>query len=154
MNPVLSVKRLKQPRSLDAFLGKDSHLRKLVDQVNANAALLQSVQQWLPSPLEQHCQAAHILDGQLVLYTDSPAWVMRLRFSAPKILEGLRPTSPNLRGVRVRVQLPQPPRQRPQQKPVLSTTARDILREAASGLDNPDLQAALMRLSQLAERKR
>jgi hypothetical protein len=146
------VKRIKRPRSLGSFFGRSSHLRQLVSQVQANTELLQAVRRGLPSPLDRHCHAAHIQDGQLVLFTDSPAWVMRLRFSTPKILEELRKTLPNLRGVRVRVQLPQPPRQRPRRRPVLTQATRDMLRETAATMDNPGLKAALERLSRLTGR--
>jgi hypothetical protein len=147
------VKRTNQPRSLDSFLGNDSHLRRLAKQAMANTELLQTVQGCLPSPLHQHCHAAHIQDGQLVLFTDSPAWVMRFRFSTPQILEELRKTRPNLRGVRVRVQLTQQSRPRARRRPLLSQGTRDILRETAADVDNPGLKAALERLSQLARGK-
>lgn len=143
------MKRTKQPRSLNSFLGKDSHLRQLVKQAQANTALLQAVQGCLPSPLDQHCLAAHIHEGQLVLFTDSPAWVMRFRFSTPQILAELHKTRPNLRGVRVRVQLVQQSRPRTRRRPMLSQEARAMLRETAAGVDNPGLKAALKRLSTL-----
>lgn len=146
------MKRIKTPRSPGSFLGRDSHLKQLVEQARANSELLLTVQQWLPAPLHLHCHAAHVHDGQLVLYTDSPAWVMRLRFSAPQILEGLRKTLPNLRGVRVRVQLAQPSRQRRRQRPAIPRSAATTLREAAAGIEDPALRAALERLGRLAER--
>lgn len=153
MNPVDFVKHIKTPRTLGSFLGKDRHLRHLVEQAKANSTLLETVQQWLPAPLHLHCHAAHVHDGQLVLYTDSPAWVMRLRFSAPQILEGLRKTLPNLRGIRVRVQLAEQTRQRKRRRPQLPDSARELLRETAENLDNPELSAALQRLSRLAVKK-
>jgi hypothetical protein len=137
-----------------SFLSKDNHLRQLVEQARRNTELLQAVHQWLPAPLHLHCPAAHVQEGQLVLYTDSPAWVMRLRFSSPQLLEGLRKTVPNLRGVRVRVQLAQPVRQRQRRRPTLPQSARDLLRETASSVDNPKLRAALERLSQSAKQRK
>jgi hypothetical protein len=147
------VKRTRQPRPLNSFLGRDSHLRQLVKQAQADTDLLRTVRDCLPVPLDQHCHAAHIQDDQLVLFTDSPAWVMRFRFCTPQILAALHKTRPNLRGVRVRVQLAQRSRPRVRHRPQLSQGARDMLRETAAGVDNPGLKAALERLSKLPGRE-
>jgi hypothetical protein len=144
---VSPVKRINKPQSLGSFFRTDSHLRALLEQLQGQNELLQQVQAQLPEALRPHCHAAHIQDGQLVLFTDSPAWVMRLRFSTAQILTALRTTRPNLRGMRVRVQLPQRRSRRPQGRARLSEDARRHLRETADGLDNGPLQAALERLS-------
>lgn len=143
----MSVKRINKPQSLGTFFRNDRHLRALLEQLHGQSDLLLQVQAQLPEPLRPHCHATHVQDGQLVLFTDSPAWVMRLRFCTAQILAGLRTSQPNLRGVRVRVQLPQRQPRPPQKRARLSENARRHLQEAAAGLEQGPLQAALERLS-------
>jgi hypothetical protein len=143
----LPVKRINKPQSLGSFFHTDSHLRALLKHVRGHGELLSQVRGQLPEALGPHCQAAHIKDGQLVLFTDSPAWVMRLRFSAAQILAGLRKTHPNLRGLRVRVQLPQHRPQRTKTRAKLSESSRRHLQDTAAALEQGPLQAALKRLS-------
>ena len=143
----MSVKPVNKPQSLGKILGNSGHLRGLIQQAQQNTALLLEVHTLMPEALRAHCHAAHIHDQQLVLFTDSPAWVMRLRFCSSQLLTGLRTSSPNLRGVRVRVQLPSRQPRQPKPRCKLSEDARRHLRETAAGLENPALAAALERLS-------
>jgi hypothetical protein len=141
------VKPVNKPQSLGKILGNSGHLRGLIQQAQHNTEVLLEVRALMPDALRSHCHAAHIQDQQLVLFTDSPAWVMRLRFCSTQILTGLRATRPNLRGVRVRVQLPQRQTRQAKRRSKLSEDARRHLQEAAAGLENPALAAALVRLS-------
>lgn len=141
------MKPVNKPRSLGKILGSTEQLRGLIDQARQNTELLLRVRASMPEALRAHCHAAHIQDQQLVLFTDSPAWVMRLRFSSPQILSGMRATLPNLRGIRVRVQLAERKLQARKRHVVLSNEARRHLKEAAAGIDNSELAAALERLS-------
>ena len=143
----MSVKPVNKPQSLGKIIGTSSHLRDLILQAQQNINLLSQVGALMPDTLRSHCHAAHIQDQQLVLFTDSPAWVMRLRFCSTQILTGLRTARPNLRGVRVRVQLPQRQPRQPKRRSKLSEDTRRHLREAAAGLENTALAAALERLS-------
>jgi len=141
------VKSIKKPRPLGSFLRDNHQLRSLVEQLHSHADLLEQVRNLLPEALRPHCHAAHIQDQQLVVYTDSPAWVMRLRFSSTQLLSGLRATRPNVRGVRVRVQLPQGRPHRPAPRAQLTEAARQHLQQAARAMDEGPLRAALERLS-------
>lgn len=145
----MSVKPVNKPQSLGKILGNSSHLRDLMKQAQQNTCLLQEVQALMPEALRSHCHAAHIHEHQVVLFTDSPAWVMRLRFCSAQILTGLRTTRPNLRGARVRVQLPQREPRQAKRQMTLSENTRSHLRETAAGLENTDLAAALERLSRI-----
>jgi hypothetical protein len=142
----LFVKRVKKPRPLTQLFSESSHLRGLLDRVDENARLLGEVQAELPPGLRPHCHAAHIESQQLVLFTDSPAWVMRLRFCSAQLLASLRTARPNLKGVRVRVQLPQRAPRPAQPRASLSPQARQQLLETAATLEEGPLRTALERL--------
>jgi hypothetical protein len=140
------VKSVKKPRPLQQLFRESRHLRGLLEQVDDHSRLLAQVHQALPAPLRAHCHAAHIEAAQLVLFTDSPAWVMRLRFSSTAILTAMRSTRPNLKGIRVRVQLPGRALKRPARRAELSEQARQHLRDTAAALEPGPLRDALERL--------
>lgn len=140
------MKSVKKPRPLQQLLRDSRHLRDLLAQVDDHTRLLAQVHQALPPPLRAHCHAAHIEAAQLVLFTDSPAWVMRLRFSSSAILTAVRGTRPNLKGIRVRVQLPPRALKRPTRRAQLSEQVRQHLRDTAADLEQGPLRDALERL--------
>jgi hypothetical protein len=108
--------------------------------------LLASVRGHLPAALASACGYAQVRDRQLLVYVDSAAYASRLRFLAPTLLAALRREFPGLKTIqfRVRPSSSEPPAQR---RAVLSGTARTALRNAATHIDDRELQAALARLS-------
>lgn len=145
----MSVKPINKPKSLGKILNNNNHLRSLISQAKQNTDLLLLVQTALPDVVRSHCHAAHISEQQLVLFTDSPAWVMRLRFCTTQLLDCLHKSHPNVRGVRVRVQLPERAVTKTKRKRTLSEDTRHHLEEMADSLDNPALADALKRLSRI-----
>lgn len=141
-----SVKPVNKPRSLGTILSTNSHLQSLLSQARQNTDLLLQVRGALPAGVRDHCLAAHLTNAQLVLFTDSPAWVMRLRFSSQALTDALRKTGVTVQGVRVRVQLSEQRSRRRQQPARLSEPARRQLLDAADTLENPALAEALRRL--------
>lgn len=141
------MKSVKKPRSVGSIFNATEHLRELLASAQKNTDLLLQVQGLLPQAIRAHCHAAHLRDGQLVLFTDSPAWVMRLRFCSSQLVQGLGATGSNVRGIRVRVQLPERVLRRRKSAARLSEGTRQQLRETAEHLDNPALAEALKRLS-------
>lgn len=141
------MKTVKKPQPITQLVANNRQLRELARQLQANADLLALVHDHLPDNLRAHCHAAHLQDQQLVLFTDSPAWVMRLRFCSAQVLGAVRATRSNVRGMRVRVQLPERAARRPKRRASLSEQARRHLAETAATIENAALKAALERLS-------
>ncbi|MGA7802596.1 MAG: DciA family protein [Gammaproteobacteria bacterium] len=108
----------------------------------------------LPPVLHPHCQVVALSRDSVVLATDSPVWAARLRYYTPQILKHFAQRNDvNPRTVRVRIL----PRTEPRQaavpnQPILSTQNCKLLRQAADGIDHPQLQKALRRLATRGER--
>ena len=108
------------------------------------------IQDLLPSPLKEHCRVLSVRDTVLVLAADSPVWAARLRFHSPRLVKQLvNNKTVKLRTVQVRVRpadIPPESVKRPV-KPVLSEDSSIALEQAARGVRDPELKAALFRLA-------
>lgn len=135
-----------KPKSVGDFLRK----RKLIGlyrEVEAQKKLLDSIRPLLPNSLGPHCTAAHLREGQMVLFTDSPAWASRLRYSIPEIQEKMVRAGIAVSSVRIRVNPSSlvPPRE-PRKANRLSAANAELLLKVATTIDDPALGAVLRRL--------
>ena len=64
---------------------------------------LQWVQRELPAELSGHVTGVTEQAGELVIFAESAAWGVRLRYAAPQLLNVLGSQSANIVGVRIRV---------------------------------------------------
>ena len=64
---------------------------------------LQWVKRELPEELALHVTGAMEQSGELVIFAESAAWGVRLRYAAPQLLEVLGGQPANIVGVKVRV---------------------------------------------------
>ena len=124
-------------------------LRRLSTEMTRQSFQLHHLKAFLPSQIQPHFVAAHLSDRELVLYADSPAWMMRLRFHAPQLVKHVPPNFPHPLRTKLRVvasisATPQPRRQRQ-----VSPAATRTLLESASGTSDEALRAALKRLGSL-----
>jgi hypothetical protein len=135
------------PKSVRQLLKGKPTLKRLELEISAQKALLAQLRAMLPDDLAPHCVAARLRERQLVIYADSPAWTTRLRFFAPKIPGLLRPVYPAVHEVRVRMLIhrtrPTPHRRSARH----SDQAAYIIQQSAMNTSEPDLRAALLRLS-------
>jgi hypothetical protein len=69
---------------------------------------LQWVQRELPQELAAHVTGATEQSGELVIFAESAAWGVRLRYAAPQLLDAVGGQAPNIAGVKVRVAPPKP----------------------------------------------
>ncbi len=136
----------RRPSKLNALLQ-----RALPADLAARAAQLRHLQAalapLLPPPLGEHCRAAALHDGELVLSADSPAWASRLRYLAP-MLQAQLSRKAGLRLQRIAVTVA-PPAPRVGRRPPLrnlSPQSTEHLAEVAEATEDPRLREALMRL--------
>jgi hypothetical protein len=136
----------KQLRPVYRFLGYDKRIAAYLTAIERNARLLRAIRTALPSPLDEHCLHASLESGELSLVTDSPVWASRLRFFTPQLERDLDSRHGSISECRVRVQ---PCTVAPSPAPVrkLSSRAARHLMEAAEGIDDAPLAAALRRLA-------
>ncbi len=64
---------------------------------------LQWVKRELPDELAAHVTGVSELAGELVIFAESAAWSVRLRYATPQLLAAVGSQPGNIRGVRVRV---------------------------------------------------
>ena len=140
-------------RSIDEVIDGEGALRRLRSALAAHEALLARVRGALPAELAPHCVVA-TLDGQaLRLLADSAGWGTRLRYLGPELVHSLRRQGIVVAIVEVRV-LPcegraDPPRRR------VARPAEDAvacIEQAAGGVGDPALRAALRRLGRRLRR--
>ena len=135
------------PKSVRQLLKGKPTLKRLELEISAQKALLEQIRAMLPGDLASHCVAARLREQRVVVYADSPAWATRLRFLAPQLPGLLRAVHPAVREVRVRMLIhrapPTPIRRRARQ----SDEGAFIIQQSAVNTSDPDLRAALLRLS-------
>ena len=94
-NPLDSVKELLQ-RSTPVLAGLQREALRQRDW-------LQWVKRELPEELALHVTGAMEQSGELVIFAESAAWGVRVRYAAPQLLDVLGSQSANIVGVRIRV---------------------------------------------------
>jgi len=103
----------------------------------------------LPTDCHEHMEIADIRDKQLIILTDSPVWQTRLRMYSQTILEALHQHA----GIKLnRVTLRLSPKKRViEEKPAVYRTLSEnnakLIEQTANCVSDPNLQAALLRLS-------
>jgi len=104
----------------------------------------------LPVDCHNHMQVADIRDNQLVILTDSPVWQTRLRMYSQTILEALHQHA-GIKLNRVTLRLTPEKRVTKEAPPIFRTLSESnakLIAQTANSVSDPDLQAALLRLSQ------
>jgi len=133
-------------QQVSRFLRPDETTAVSLAAVQRNGRLLREIRDVLGSPLDEHCLHAS-LDGRvLTLVTDSPVWSSRLRFFAPEIELGLDTRYGSISAWRIRVR-PSAGERRTGPTHKLSAAAVQHLIEAAAGIADARLAAALRRLA-------
>jgi hypothetical protein len=94
-NPMDSVKELLQ-RSTPVLAGLQREALRQRDW-------LQWVKRELPEELAVHVTGVTEQSGELVIFAESAAWGVRLRYAAPQLLNVLGGQPANIVGVRIRV---------------------------------------------------
>ena len=138
----------KRPRPLNDYLQTDRAFLALLARAQRQSVLLQQIRDLLPPPLDRHCLAAVQDNHRLVLYVDSSAWASRLRFFSRDLAVNLKQRKVTAQEIVVRVLIEsrrQPAEQPP--APQLSHHNALLLQQVADTISDPELQAALIKLS-------
>ncbi len=141
----------KNHTSIDDLLNSDNKgLNYLVAKVQQHQRLQAALDASIPAPLTEHCKVANLRNGCLVIQTDSPAWLTKLRYSSPDILQALRRID-GLQGLRRLEFYIEPPQQVKApikiQRKLLSHNNANLLNSIANGIKDEALKATLKRLT-------
>lgn len=143
------------PKSLAHFLQQRSdHLSLLLSHIRLLRQITSVIRSVLPEPLSLHCHAANIDGDTIVIGCDSPAWAAKLRYLLPQLLPPLKEHHqvPTFRQIRIRVQ----PADQGETGAVvrqasMAEHSAALIASVAHDITDPDLKAALLRLSQRAK---
>lgn len=140
------------PFSIGRYLraGRSARIADLLQHAETLHALTVRVRNQLPPDLAEHCEVIGYGSKRLTLLTHSPVWAARLRFATADLgkrlaLEGI----PGIRRTEVRVipaEMPREPDRRRRAAYLSAENAR-LVRQAASGVRDRKLAAALRRLA-------
>ncbi len=137
-------------KPLKSYLQTESKFATIRAQMQQNQASLGQVKKLLPTQLSDHCLGLVAKPNQLILYADSSAWASRLRYFSSELITKLRHNNLGINKISVKVVLDNRggktgSKERTAQ--FLSTENADFLQRVADHTQDPDLQAALRRLS-------
>ncbi len=135
---------------LKNYLQTDSKFATIQAQMQQNQASLQMVKRLLPAPLCDHCLSVVIKSRQLILYADSSAWASRLRYFSRELASRLSNKHLDINKISVKIMVDNrkvAAKRKVREARLLSTENADLLSRVADHTPDPDLQAALRRLS-------
>lgn len=135
-----------RPKALRSFLNRGRQLQFFSNLLNQQAIVLEKVRQLLPPPMAEHCLHARIADDLLIVHTDSPAWVARLRFFGPQLINQFRRWAPKIRSIRILV-MPQGGQKMQRQRRGISASAAEAIEKSAQAIEDTALREALLRIA-------
>ena len=139
-----------KPKPLKNYLQNCTEFATILANMQQNSSILELVQGLLPPPLNEHCIGLVAKNDQLILFTSSSAWASRMRFFSPELITKLKNNNIYISKVSVKVMMDilerkNSPRHGGAQP--LSTRSANLIQRVADHTADPDLQAALRRLS-------
>ncbi len=130
--------------------------QQLFEQARLLAKLTRILRACLPKNCQQHVAVAGIRDNQLILMTDSPVWVSRLRMYTHDMLNMLEQHGAvQVSQIRIK-QSPPNSLVKPQLKKRLrhlSERSSSTISQTAKSISDPDLQQALLNLARHTRKK-
>lgn len=129
---------------------RDGKLQSLLERALYFEALSRILREILDPALAEHITLANLRSDTAIVAADTPAWLTKIRYQAPAILQQLK-RQPGLETIN-KVQFKVLPLDQPQvsqsvRRASISPTSAQILESAAEGITDPDLAIALRRLS-------
>jgi hypothetical protein len=139
--PLKSVSRI--------LAAKSDKLQSLLDRAAILDGINQRLLRLLPPPLNQHVCLANIREDSAVIMADSSAWLTRARYQGPEILKLLRqePGLERIKKLHFKIRPLTQHAEYPTSRPQLSENAAELLISTAKVIDDPELKAALHKLS-------
>lgn len=144
---------IQKPVVTATFLRASPLMRELTASIQEQGRLLSLVRSLLPAPLCDHCLFVRSGSRGLVIYTDSSVWASRLRYLSNDLCLKLRERGHPFGKINVRILPAERPRQRPARiANSLSAANAELMLSVAQDIQDPDLRAALERLSRHVRR--
>ena len=150
---------MNSPKPLYKYLRrKKDGVADLVTKANFLAKLNQEFLKYIPTPINQHIQLAHIHGNRLHVIADTPAWAAKFRFMSNHLIPTLnkniqyfqyvKDVSVSTRPVNNKTENIKPSSPR-----YLSSEAKRCLENMANSLGESELQRSLLRLAKRHKRE-
>ena len=138
--------------SLNSLLSgaNSTSLREMSRHAKRLKQLTSKVRSLLDTNCSAHCIVANLRDQTLVLQTTSPAWLAKLRFQIPTLIDAFKNTSTPVTNIQIKV-VPETQTETTHEnnfKPqYLSPSTAELLEGVANDISNSELKSSLLRLS-------
>lgn len=130
-------------------------LQPLLERSRYLATLTQLLREAIDPVIAEHITLTNLRDDAAIITADTPAWLTNVRYLAPTLLQLLqqRPGLEKLRQIQFKVQPAGNSETTIQtvRRANLSSKSAQVLTDAASAIEDPELSAALRRLSHHAQ---
>ena len=151
---------MKSSRSLDKLF-EEAHddLAILVTRTRQLKRLTGLFRSHIDHELAPHCYLSHVENTELTVYVDSAAWATRIRFQVPQLIPILRASNPGfsqLENIKVKVLTQNSAVISDESQPTgptMSIENANGINSLSESIDDPALQAALLRLARHATQK-
>jgi hypothetical protein len=140
----------KKFQPLNNYLQNSVEFATIRAKLQQNRGLLEEIQQLLPAPLNEHCVGIAAKQDHLILYSDSSAWASRLRYITRDLLAKLSKNNISFNKITVKITIDnrkKATKRSGRRSRLISATNSEQLQKIANSTPDPELRAALMRLS-------
>lgn len=129
------------------FINKADSLNQIRRSARLLESLAQRIRAVLPGDAATHVVGCALQPGTVIVFCDNAAWAAQLRYSQTSILDACQQTFGNeIQRVQFKI-LPSEPLAGKPPAPELTENSRRLLEQAANGIADDNLSAALRRLS-------
>ena len=150
---------MKSSRHVNKVLSEaSSELAMLVTRTKQISNLTAILRQQLDTNLAPHCYVGSIEQNKLTVIVDSAAWATKFRFYSPVLLPNLKQAHHSfakIEQIQLKilqpVQKPESDHSEPGNMPQINQENARGISTLAEAVDDPDLQAALLRLAKHAK---
>ncbi|MGY8814519.1 MAG: DciA family protein [Gammaproteobacteria bacterium] len=137
-------------RNINSFLGRNNTLGNLYSQSLEILKLQKIICDTLGHPLSNHLHLSHVNSDTLLLYTDSPTWAAKIRFSATEIIKIVNQFTSFQKVTTIRVKI------NPslcivtdsENRILISSSTADHLEKVAENIDDYEIKSSLLKLAQ------
>lgn len=140
-------------KTADSILRQSATLKALFGAARLLDQLQKEVEAALEPSAREHCRVASWRDGTLLLIASNGHWATRLHYQQRRLQRQLQqsPRFQDLQRILIKVQPQGDAAASTARQVTLSHQAADSLRDAAEGIEDPRLKAALERLARHAD---
>ncbi len=132
------------------FSGSRDELERLITHAMSISHLNTRLHSILDTTLKNHCDIANYIDGNLILLTDSPAWISRLRYQLPTLLKQLQQLTEFKGLIQIKLRIKPKyvkPRPTKHHREPISKIAASCLTTLAEHVQDSELKTALRQLA-------